>query len=155
MPEAPLELAERALSYAGSDAQVTVVHERSLSSRESAAAIGLERSGGCMRAEGFARQPIVRMTNVSIAPGEAGSLADLIADTDDGLYLETNRSWSIDDRRLHFQFGTETARVIEGGELRGLVRNPSYAGMTPAFWRSLDGVCSREEWRVHGVLNCG
>ena len=75
-----------------------------LSDRQSAAAIGLERSGGCARADGFARQPIVRMTNVSLEPGGAGTLDDLIADTDDGLYLETNRSWSIDDRRLHFQF---------------------------------------------------
>ena len=76
-----------------------------LSDRQSAAAIGLERSGGCARADGFARQPIVRMTNVSIEPGSAGTLADLIADTGEGLYLETNRSWSIDDRRLQFQFG--------------------------------------------------
>ena len=126
-----------------------------LSDRQSAAAQGLPASAGCARADGFARQPIVRMTNVSIAPGSAGTLADLIADTDDGLYLETNRSWSIDDRRLHFQFGTEVAHVIRGGELAGLVRNPSYAGITPSFWRSLDAVCSEPAWDVHGVLNCG
>ncbi len=80
-----------------------------LSGRESAAAIGLERSGGCMRADGFARQPIVRMTNVNLEPGDAGSLDDLVAATDSGLLLETNRSWSIDSRRLHFQFGTEAS----------------------------------------------
>ena len=80
---------------------------------------------------------------------------DLIADTDDGLYLETNRSWSIDDRRLHFQFATEVAHEIRGGELGRLVRNPSYAGITPQFWGSLDAVCSQEAWRVHGLLNCG
>src|SRR3954452_6939315 len=73
-----------------------------LSSGESAAAIGLDRSGGCMRADGFARQPIVRMTNVNLEPGDAGTLDDLIASTDHGLYLATNRSWSIDSRRLHF-----------------------------------------------------
>ncbi len=67
-----------------------------LSSRESAAEIGLERSGGCMRAEGFSRQPIIRMTNVNLEPGDAGTLEDLIADTDSGIYMETNRSWSID-----------------------------------------------------------
>jgi TldD protein len=126
-----------------------------LSDRQSAAAQGLPRSSGCARADGFARQPIVRMTNVSIAPGEAGSLTDLIADTDDGLYLEANRSWSIDDRRLHFQFGTEVGHVIRNGELAGLVRNPTYAGITPHFWRSLDAVCSQEAWAVHGLLNCG
>ena len=88
-----------------------------LSDREAAAAVGLDASGGCARANGFDRQPIVRMTNVSIEPGEAGSLADLLADTGEGLFLETNRSWSIDDRRLHFQFATEVAREIRGGEL--------------------------------------
>ncbi|MGI9100636.1 MAG: TldD/PmbA family protein [Solirubrobacteraceae bacterium] len=128
---------------------------RALSDRQSAAAIGLERSGGCARADGFARQPIVRMTNVSIEPGDAGTLADLVADTGEGLYLETNRSWSIDDRRLHFQFATETAREIRGGELGRLLRNPSYAGVTPRFWRGLDAVCSASEWRLWGLANCG
>ena len=126
-----------------------------LSSRESAAAVGLEASGGCGRADGHARQPIVRMTNVSLDPGEAGSLADLIAATDDGLYLETNRSWSIDDRRLHFHFATEVAREIRGGELGRLYRNASYEGVTPDFWRGLDAVCGPQEWRLWGLLNCG
>jgi TldD protein len=126
-----------------------------LSNRESAALAGLERSGGCARADGFARQPIVRMTNVSIEPGAAGSLEDLIADTDEGLYLETNRSWSIDDRRLQFQFATEVAREIRGGRLGRLYRNPSYAGITPGFWGSLDAVCGPSEWRLWGLTNCG
>jgi TldD protein len=126
-----------------------------LSDRTSAGAIGLESSGGCARADGFARQPIVRMTNVSLEPGRAGSLADLLADTGDGLYLETNRSWSIDDRRLHFQFGTEVAYEIRAGELGRLYRNASYHGVSPTFWGSLDAVCSPSEWRLHGLLNCG
>jgi TldD protein len=126
-----------------------------LSDRQSASTQGLGASAGCARADGFARQPIVRMTNVSMTPGTAGSLQDLIADTDDGILLETNRSWSIDDRRLHFQFGTEVGRLIRGGELGGLVRNPTYAGITPQFWRSMDAVCSADAWQVHGLLNCG
>jgi TldD protein len=127
-----------------------------LSDRQSAAAIGLDRSGGCARAEGFARQPIVRMTNVSVEPGAAGSFADVIADTEDGaLYLESNRSWSIDDRRWQFQFATEVAREIRGGELGRLYRNPLYAGITPEFWGSLDAVCDRSEWRLWGLTNCG
>ncbi|MBA2504657.1 MAG: TldD/PmbA family protein, partial [Thermoleophilaceae bacterium] len=126
-----------------------------LSSRETAAEIGRAASAGCMRASGFDRQPIVRMTNVNLEPGDAGSLADLIADTDSGIYMETNRSWSIDNRRLNFQFGTEAAWEIEDGERRRLLRNPSYAGVTPEFWAKLDAVCSRPEWRLWGVLNCG
>jgi TldD protein len=126
-----------------------------LSSRETAAEIGLDRSGGCMRAEGFARQPIVRMTNVNLDPGEAGTLADLIADTDRGLLIETNRSWSIDDRRLHFQFEGEAAWEIRNGERGRLMRNPSYAGVTPEFWAGCDAVCSMSEWRLSSALECG
>jgi TldD protein len=127
-----------------------------LSDRQSAAAIGLDASGGCARAEGFARQPIVRMTNVSVEPGSAGSLADLVADTEDGaLYLESNRSWSIDDRRWQFQFATEVAREVRGGELGKVYRNPLYMGITPEFWGSLDAVCGPEEWRLWGLTNCG
>jgi TldD protein len=126
-----------------------------LSSRESAAEVGLDRSGGCMRADGFARQPIVRMTNVNLEAGDAGTLEDLIASTDRGLYLETNRSWSIDNRRLHFQFATEAAWEIVDGERTRLLRNPSYAGVTPEFWNRLDAICSPSEWRLWGLLNCG
>jgi len=126
-----------------------------LSSRESAARVGMDRSGGCMRASGFDRQPLVRMTNVNLEPGDAGSLSDLIASTDRGIYMETNRSWSIDSRRLQFQFATELAREIRDGELGRLYRNPSYAGITPEFWGGLDAVCSRSEGRLWSVLNCG
>jgi TldD protein len=126
-----------------------------LSSRESAAAIGLSRSGGCMRAEGFRRQPIVRMTNVSLDPGQAGTLADLIAATDRGIYVDTNRSWSIDSQRLHFQFGGEAAWEIVDGRLGRLLRDPVYAGVTPTFWAGLDAVCSASDWELMSVLDCG
>src|SRR3954449_5473840 len=126
-----------------------------LSGRESAASIGLDRSAGCMRADGFARQPIVRMTNVTLEPGDAGTLEDLIAATDTGIYMETNKSWSIDQRRLHFQFGTEIAWQIKDGKRVHMLRNPTYAGVTPKFWGGLDAICSGPAWRLWGVLNCG
>jgi TldD protein len=126
-----------------------------LSSRETATEVGLGRSGGCMRADGFARQPIVRMTNVNLDPGEAGTLNDLLADTDEGLLIETNRSWSIDNRRLNFQFEGEAAWEIRGGERGRLLRNPSYAGLTPEFWASCDAVCSASDWRLISLLDCG
>jgi TldD protein len=126
-----------------------------LSSRETATETGLPRSGGCMRAEGFARQPLVRMTNVNLEPGEAGTLEELIADTGEGILIETNRSWSIDSRRLQFQFEGEAAWEISGG-LRGrLLRNPSYAGTTPAFWTGCDAVCSGPEWELVSLIDCG
>jgi len=125
-----------------------------LSDRQSAAAIGAD-SIGAARADGFARQPIVRMTNVSIEPGDGGTLDELIADVEDGVYMESNRSWSIDDRRLHFQFGTEIGREIRGGRLGRLLRNPTYAGVTPHFWSNLEAVASEPEWRLWALQNCG
>jgi TldD protein len=126
-----------------------------LSNRESAAEIGLERSGGCARAEGFARQPIVRMTNVSLDPGAGGSLDELLGGVERGIYVDTNRSWSIDSRRLHFQFGAEAAWEIVDGRLGRLLRDPVYAGVTPTFWGSLDAVCSAGEWRLVSFTDCG
>ncbi len=126
-----------------------------LSSRETAAEIGLQRSGGCARADGFTRQPIVRMTNVNLDPGRAGTLEDLIADTDDGILIDTNRSWSIDDRRLHFQFEGEAAWEIRGGERTRLLRNPSYAGVTPELWSACDAVCSAEASFLASLTDCG
>lgn len=126
-----------------------------LSDRESAAVAGLPASTACARSSGFDRQPVVRMTNVSIEPGTAGSLDDLLADTGTGILFESNRSWSIDDRRLNFQFATEVAYEIRGGERGRLLRNPSYRGVTPQFWSRLDAVCGPEEFALWGVVNCG
>ena len=126
-----------------------------LSSRETAAEIGLDRSGGCMRADGHARQPIVRMTNVNLEPGEAGTLEDLIAATGEGLLIDTNRSWSIDDKRLNFQFGTQIAWEIKRGKIGRMLRDATYMGVTPEFWGRLDAVAGPEQWRLHGLTNCG
>jgi TldD protein len=112
------------------------------------------RSGGAMRASGWDRIPLVRMTNINLEPGE-WDFDELVADTDDGIYMETNRSWSIDDKRLNFQFGTELAYEIKGGKMGRLLKNAIYTGMTPQFWGGCDAVCSAEHWRVWGTPNCG
>lgn len=125
-----------------------------LSSRETAPVIGLNRSGGTMRAESWNRIPIIRMTNVSLLPG-SWALADLIADTDDAIFFETNRSWSIDDRRYHFQFGTEIAWEIKNGKKTRMLKNPSYSGITTEFWNSCDAICNRSHWTLWGTPNCG
>jgi TldD protein len=109
-------------------------------------------SNGTARADGWNRIPIIRMTNINLEPGQ-WALEDLIADTDDGLYLETNKSWSIDDRRLNFQFGTEWCREIKGGKLGTVYKNATYTGITPRFWNSCDAV--GREWRMWGTPNCG
>jgi TldD protein len=124
-----------------------------LTSRETAARIGTG-GGGSMRADGWNRMPLVRMTNLHIEPGE-GSLDDLVADVADGIYMETNRSWSIDDKRLNFQFGTQIAWEIKNGKLGRMLRDATYTGITPEFWGSLDAVAGRESWRLYGLTNCG
>jgi TldD protein len=124
-----------------------------LSSRETAPLVG-QRSSGTMRASSWNRIPLVRMTNVNLLPHE-GTLDELIADTRDGLLLATNRSWSIDNKRLNFQFGTEIAWEITGGKLGRVYKNPTYTGVTPEFWNACDAICGPEEWRLYGTPNCG
>jgi len=125
-----------------------------LSSRETAHAIGEKRSNGTMRADGWNRIPMIRMTNVSLLPG-SWKLDDLIADTDDGVYMETNRSWSIDDRRYHFQFGCEAGWEIKSGKKVRMLKNPRYSGITTEFWNSCDAICDKNHWTLWGTPNCG
>ncbi|MFO8033738.1 MAG: TldD/PmbA family protein [Candidatus Bipolaricaulota bacterium] len=125
-----------------------------LTSRESAAQVGGGRSGGCCRASGWNRIPLIRMTNINLLPGE-GTLEDLISDTPKGIYFDTNRSWSIDDRRVNFQFGTEAAWEIENGRRKRLVKNAMYTGITPQFWGACVGIAGPQEWRLWGLPNCG
>jgi len=149
----------------GVPAQTTPIIENGrfvgyLTSRESANQLRTihpdapERSNGAMRATGWNRIPIIRMNNVSLQPGE-WTLDDLIADTDEGIYMITNKSWSIDDRRVNFQFGTEMAYEIVNGKLGRLLKNPTYTGITPQFWGSCDAVCNADHYTVWGTPYCG
>jgi TldD protein len=124
-----------------------------ISSRETAGAIG-GTSTGAMRADGWGNLPLIRMTNINIEPGE-GSFADIIGDTKDGIFMATNQSWSIDDKRVNFQFGCEIAWRIKAGKLTQMYRNPNYTGITTEFWRSCDAVGGREDWTLWGTPNCG
>ena len=123
-----------------------------LSSRESAAQIK-RSSSGAMRADGWNAVPIVRMTNVNLEPG-AGTLQDLLGGVKRGILLATNKSWSIDDKRLNFQFGTEIGWEIRNGKLGQVLKNPVYTGITPEFWGSCSGVAGKPEWQLYGVPNC-
>jgi TldD protein len=157
-PTTPGGLGSFAFDDEGVPAQATPVVEQGrltgfLTSRETAARIGAG-NGGSMRADSWNRMPLVRMTNLHIEPGE-GSVDDLIAGVADGVYMETNRSWSIDDKRLNFQFGTQVAWEIKNGKLGRMLRDATYTGITPEFWGSLDAVAGRDEWRLYGLTNCG
>jgi len=94
------------------------------------------------------------MTNINLEPG-TWTFGDLIADTDDGIYMQTNRSWSIDDKRLNFQFGTEIAWEIKKGKLGAMVKDALYTGITPEFWGGCDAICDAKNWHVWGTPNCG
>ncbi len=122
--------------------------------RELAHTICENRSRGSNRANGYNNIPIIRITNLSLMPGD-WTLDDLISDTRDGIYMDTNRSWSIDQRRLNFQFGTEIAWEIRKGKKVRMLRNANYQGITPEFWNSCDAICDEKHWQLIGVPNCG
>ena len=125
-----------------------------MTSRETAAAVGETRSNGTMRAEGWSRIPLIRMTNVSLEPGRQ-TLEEVFGGTGRAIYMETNRSWSIDDRRYNFQFGCEIGWEIRNGKRVRMLKNPSYSGITTEFWNACAAIAAAEHWTLWGVPNCG
>jgi predicted Zn-dependent protease len=106
------------------------------------------------RACSWNRPPIDRMANLNLEPGDQ-SFESLISGIERGVYMETNRSWSIDDQRHKFQFSCEYGRLIEDGKLTTTVKNPNYRGTTPEFWGNLVGVGDRNSWQMFGTPSCG
>ena len=123
------------------------------SSRDTARTIG-RATNACVRAESWRHVPMIRMCNLNLLPGNA-PFAALFDDVDDGIYMESNRSWSIDDHRLNFQFGCQIGWEIKRGKRTRMVKNPTYAGVTPAFWNSCDAVADAQSWVAWGTPNCG
>jgi len=124
-----------------------------LMSRETAPRVGETRSNGCMRAE-YYKLPIIRMTNVSLEPGD-WDYDEIIEDTQEGYLMETNYGWSIDQKRYNFQFNTEKGYRIKNGSIGEMVRGPTYAGITPEFWNSCDAIANKKSWVLWGTPNCG
>jgi TldD protein len=125
-----------------------------LMDRQTAAKLGL-RSNGAARAQNWRHIPIIRMTNINLLPGDK-TLDELISEIDYGFLLSMNKSWSIDDMRVNFQFATEIAYEIKGGKLTGKIfKNPVYYGRTTEFWNSCDGISNEDFWHVWGLPNCG
>lgn len=124
-----------------------------LTSRETAGLLG-KTSNGTMRADGWSRIPIIRMTNINLAPGEH-SFQELIEGIDDGIYMEVNKTWSIDHYRANFQFGCEIGWELKNGKIGNMIKNPQYTGITIQFWNSCDGVANKDHWKVWGLPNCG
>ncbi|MBV9736973.1 MAG: TldD/PmbA family protein [Candidatus Eremiobacteraeota bacterium] len=122
-------------------------------SNETAAAIG-RRSNACVRAQAWEFVPMIRMCNLNLLPGTVPFEA-LFDDVKDGIYMESNRSWSIDDHRLNFQFGCQIGWEIRNGKRGRMLRNPTYGGITPKFWNSCDAIADRASWVAWGTPHCG
>lgn len=123
--------------------------------RELAHVANEERSRGCNRADGYENLPMIRQNNLCLLPHK-GSFEDLLADSPGAIYMVNNKSWSIDQERVNFQFGCEAAwEITKDGKLGKLYKNPNYQGLTAEFWNSCDFICGPEEWVPTGVLNCG
>lgn len=124
--------------------------------RDVAHYIGDNESMGCNRADSYSSQPINRIPNLSLMPGEDKmSLDDLIADTNDGILIDGRGSFSIDQRRYNFQFGGDFFHEIKNGKIVGPLRDVTYQAITPHFWKSMDAICDKSEWIPYGVMNCG
>lgn len=157
-PDIPEQLASYAHDDDGTPAHKTFLIRDGLLLRPLGSALSQFRSGldgvANSRACGWNRAPIDRMANLNIEPGEQ-SLAQLISGIEHGILMKTNRSWSIDDARNKFQFGCEWGQLIENGELKGVVKNPNYRGVSAHFWRNLSAVGDASTFQVLGTPNCG
>jgi TldD protein len=122
-------------------------------SRDTARQIG-RTTNACVRAQSWQYVPMIRMCNLNLHPGTAPFEA-LFDDVDDGIYMESNRSWSIDDRRLNFQFGCQIGWEIKHGKRGRMLKNPTYGGVTPQFWNACDAIANERSWVAWGTPNCG
>ncbi len=129
------------------------IFQRFLDSREDAARVGMN-SMGANRASSWDNIPIVRMVSVNLEPGDA-TFDELISDVNDGIYVSTVLTWSIDDMRLNFQFTTQLGWEIKNGKLGDMIKRPTYTGISYEFWRSCDAIGNKDMWKVWGVPNCG
>ena len=124
--------------------------------REMAGLIGESASNGCAYADSWSHFPIQRMPNVSLMPGKKKlSLQDLIADTEDGIYIKGSGSWSIDMQRYNFQFTGQEFWEIKNGKIAGMLKDVAYQGNTVDFWNSCDAVCDESEYKLGGSFFCG
>ena len=122
-------------------------------SNDTAREIG-RSSNACVRAQSWQFVPMIRMCNLNLLPGDT-PFENLFDDVKDGIYMESNRSWSIDDHRLNFQFGCEIAWEVKNGKRGRMLKNPTYAGVTPQFWNSCDAIADKDSWVAWGTPNCG
>ncbi len=157
-PTVPGEIAGFAFDDEGMPAEKRWLIRNGILERPLGGRLSQQRSGlpgtASARASSWNRPPVDRMANLNVEPGTS-SLAQMIRSIERGVLMRTNASWSIDDSRNKFQFGCEWGELIENGEVKGVVKNPCYRGISSAFWRSLRMVGDADTFQVHGTLTCG
>lgn len=157
-PTLPGELASYSHDDDGSPAQREYLIRDGILQRPLGGALSQWRSGlpgvANSRACSWNRPPIDRMANLNLESGDK-SLAELIGGIERGILMSNNRSWSIDDARNKFQFGCEWGQLVENGELKGVVKNPNYRGISAQFWRGLKAVGDASTFEILGTPYCG
>ena len=131
-----------------------------LTDRETAYRLGRSSSNGCAYADSWASVPMVRIPNLGLEPGLDGgshtaTLAEMIADTEDGILIDGIGSFSIDQQRRNFQFGGDAFWKVEKGKVVGMLKDVTYHSMTTDFWNSVDAVGCAAEREQCGTNMCG
>jgi TldD protein len=124
--------------------------------RETARLVGREHSTGCCRAQDFASFPINRQPNFYLEPGrDELTPEDVISEVDKGIYIEGRGSFSIDQRRINFQFGGDMFWEISNGKRIQPLKKVIYRSKTRDFWSSCDAIADKRFFRSMGLLTCG
>src|SRR5712671_6855076 len=121
--------------------------------RETAPQIGDKASKGCTSASSWRDYPFLRMPNVRLEAGPKGSpsVAQMIADTKDGVLIDGRGSYSIDQQRYNGQFGGNCFWEIKNGKITRMVTDVTYNAITTDFWANLDLIGSAETWKMFGT----
>jgi predicted Zn-dependent protease len=143
----------------GSKAEKTLLIDKGILKKPLGGAISQARANHIAgvansRSVSWKRPAIDRMANLNLEPGKS-SVNEMISSIENGVYMKSNNSWSIDDSRNKFQFGCEWGQKIEGGKLTHLVKKPNYRGISASFWRSLRMTGNRETFEILGTPYCG
>jgi TldD protein len=131
-----------------------------LTDRETAYRLGRSSSNGCAFADSWSSLPMVRIPNLGLEPGPVGgshtaTLAEMIADTQEGILIDGVGSFSIDQQRRNFQFGGDGFWQIKNGKIVGMLKDVTYHAMTTDFWNQVDAIGPASEWQQCGTNICG
>jgi TldD protein len=119
--------------------------------RDQAHILGLKESQGCCYADNWSSVQFQRMPNVSLQPGkDKKSIDDMIKNTEKGLYIVGDGSFSIDQQRYNFQFGGQLYYEIKNGKIAGMVKDVAYQSNTKEFWNSCAEIADASDYRLGG-----